>query len=147
MLQLPKANTEIFQRSTAIQNRTGVRTRNGLSITAAFTTFEVQTGEKPTEERRRLNLARCKNKLQQVRFHRHIVYQAHMIQFLAAVAYCFVAAFFVAVRIPELSAVIATDITGTFVIALAILGCASLFSVPAKTTWLSIRRIALITLV
>jgi hypothetical protein len=88
-----------------------------------------------------------KQALQQVRFHRHIVYQAHMIQFLVAVAYCFVAAFFVAVRIPELSAVIATDITGTFVIALAILGCASLFSLPAKTTWLSIRRIALITLV
>jgi hypothetical protein len=70
-----------------------------------------------------------------------------MIYLPLAALFCLVAAFFAAVRIPELSTVLCTDLTGAFVIILAFGGCASTILFPARTWWLKLRRLALVALV
>jgi hypothetical protein len=70
-----------------------------------------------------------------------------MIYFTLTALFCLLAVFFAAVRIPELSTVLCTDLTGAFVILLAFGGCASTILYPAKTWWLKLRRFALVALV
>lgn len=82
-----------------------------------------------------------------VAFKTQIVLDLLMIYLPLAALFCLVAAFFVAVRIPELSTVLCTDLTGAFVILLAFGGCASTVLYPAKTWWLKLRRFALVGLV
>lgn len=70
-----------------------------------------------------------------------------MLRLFISVIFCAVIAFFVSLRVPELTATVCGDAAGAMIAAMVCVGCASLFLAPAKTTWLGIRRFALITLV
>ena len=67
--------------------------------------------------------------------------------FIGSLLYCFIVAFFLSVRLPELSGIMTNNVIGGFTVLLAISGCLSLFIFPAKSYWYMVRRFALITLV